>query len=139
MATHSSISCLENFMKRGAWRAIVHGGHKESDTTEYAHTTPHKLLASNILPPKFLSFSHVSYINFVTIALKFLTHCIINSRVSPKVTSWVRFEIRFILRQNPTVVVTLSNQASYVLPKCNKAKGIDSLILKGRSCEENGP
>ena len=27
-------SCLENTMDRGAWRAIVHGGHKESDTTE---------------------------------------------------------------------------------------------------------
>ena len=28
-------SCLENTMDRGAWRAIVHGGHKESDTTEW--------------------------------------------------------------------------------------------------------
>ena len=27
-------SGLENSMKRGAWWAIVHGGHKESDTTE---------------------------------------------------------------------------------------------------------
>ena len=27
-------SCLENPMDRGAWRAIVHGGLKESDTTE---------------------------------------------------------------------------------------------------------
>ena len=27
-------SCLENFMGRGAWRATVHGGLKESDTTE---------------------------------------------------------------------------------------------------------
>ena len=27
-------SCLKNPMDRGAWRAIVHGGHKESDTTE---------------------------------------------------------------------------------------------------------
>ena len=25
-------SCLENPMDRGAWWAIVHGGHKESDT-----------------------------------------------------------------------------------------------------------
>jgi len=25
MGTHSSISCLENSMDRGAWRAIVHG------------------------------------------------------------------------------------------------------------------
>ena len=27
-------SCLENPMDRGAWWATVHGGHKESDTTE---------------------------------------------------------------------------------------------------------
>ena len=27
-------SCLENPMDRGAWRATVHRGHKESDTTE---------------------------------------------------------------------------------------------------------
>ena len=27
-------SCLENFMDRGAWRAIVPWGHKESDRTE---------------------------------------------------------------------------------------------------------
>ena len=27
-------SCLENPMERGAWRATVHGGHIESDTTE---------------------------------------------------------------------------------------------------------
>ena len=81
MATHSSISCLENSINRGPWRAAVHGDHKESDTTEYAHTTPYKLLASNILPPRVISFSHVSYINFITIALKFLTHCSINSKV----------------------------------------------------------
>ena len=29
-------SCLENPMDRGAWQAIVHGGHKENDTTEVA-------------------------------------------------------------------------------------------------------
>ena len=40
MATHSSILCLENPMDRGSWWATVHGGHKESDTTEDAHTTP---------------------------------------------------------------------------------------------------
>ena len=33
MATHS-YSYLENPMDRGAWGATVHGGHKESDTTE---------------------------------------------------------------------------------------------------------
>ena len=27
-------SCLENSMGRGAWWATVHGGNKESDTTE---------------------------------------------------------------------------------------------------------
>ena len=27
-------SYLENFRDRGAWRAVVRGGHKESDTTE---------------------------------------------------------------------------------------------------------
>ena len=27
-------SCLEKPMDRGTWRATVHGGHKESDTTE---------------------------------------------------------------------------------------------------------
>ena len=27
-------SCLENPMDRGAWRATVHGGHEELDTTE---------------------------------------------------------------------------------------------------------
>ena len=26
--------CLENSMDRGAWQATVHGGHKESETTE---------------------------------------------------------------------------------------------------------
>ena len=27
-----------NSMDRGAWRATVHGGHKESDMTEHIHT-----------------------------------------------------------------------------------------------------
>ena len=27
-------SCLENSIDRRAWQATVHGGHKESDTTE---------------------------------------------------------------------------------------------------------
>ena len=31
-------ACLDNPMDREAWQAIVHRGHKESDTTEYAHT-----------------------------------------------------------------------------------------------------
>ena len=35
MAAHSSIlACLGNTLDRGAWPAIVHGGHKELDTTE---------------------------------------------------------------------------------------------------------
>ena len=33
MATHSSISCLENSMDRGAWQATVHGA-TELDMTE---------------------------------------------------------------------------------------------------------
>jgi len=28
MATHSSITCLENFMDRGAWQATVHGSQR---------------------------------------------------------------------------------------------------------------
>ena len=32
MATHSSISCLENPTDGGAWWAAVHGAAKESDT-----------------------------------------------------------------------------------------------------------
>ena len=34
MATHSSILAWRIPMDRGAWRATVHGGRKESDTTE---------------------------------------------------------------------------------------------------------
>ena len=30
-------SCLIISMDRGAWRAAVHGGHKESDTIEHTH------------------------------------------------------------------------------------------------------
>ena len=28
-------SCLENSMDRGAWQAMVHGGHKESDMSTH--------------------------------------------------------------------------------------------------------
>ena len=38
MASHSSILAMENSMDKGAWRATVHGGHKESDTTEELST-----------------------------------------------------------------------------------------------------
>ena len=38
IATHSS-PCLENPMDGGAWWATVHGGHKESGTTEPLHFT----------------------------------------------------------------------------------------------------
>ena len=34
MTTHSSILAWRIPMDRGAWWAAVHGGHKESDTTE---------------------------------------------------------------------------------------------------------
>ena len=30
-----------NFTDRGSWWATVHGGHKESDMTEYTHTHTH--------------------------------------------------------------------------------------------------
>ena len=36
-------SCLENSMDRGAWWAIVHGGCKESDTSECLSTAPQRL------------------------------------------------------------------------------------------------
>ena len=38
-------SCLKNPMDRGAWRATVHGGHKDSDVSEhstiYSYLGPH--------------------------------------------------------------------------------------------------
>ena len=34
----SQYSCLENPMDREAWQATVHGGHRESDTTEQLST-----------------------------------------------------------------------------------------------------
>ena len=36
-------SCLENSMDRGAWRATVHGGCKESEPSEYLSTAPQRL------------------------------------------------------------------------------------------------
>ena len=70
MATHSSVlawsgsgrslggghgnplqcSCLENPVDRGAWRATVHMGRKESDTAEGAH--PHTQSQISVLPLK---------------------------------------------------------------------------------------
>ena len=38
MASHSSITCMENYMDGGVWRATVHGVAKELDMTEHAHT-----------------------------------------------------------------------------------------------------
>ena len=40
MAIHSSILAWRIPMDRGAWPAIVHWGHKESDTTERLSTAP---------------------------------------------------------------------------------------------------
>ena len=48
-------SCLENPTDGGSWQAIVHGGHKKSDTTERLHSVPpgskllqdHKLAGSS--------------------------------------------------------------------------------------------
>jgi len=34
-------SCLENPMDGGVWQATVHGGRKESDTTERLHSLTH--------------------------------------------------------------------------------------------------
>ena len=41
MATHSSISCLENFMDRGAWRATVHGVAKSQTRLSDEHFQGH--------------------------------------------------------------------------------------------------
>ena len=41
MATHSSILAWRITMDRGAWWAVVHGGCKESDTTEWLSTAQH--------------------------------------------------------------------------------------------------
>ena len=38
-------SCLGNPTDRGAWRATVHGGHKESDTTDGLNSNPSAALA----------------------------------------------------------------------------------------------
>ena len=38
MVNHSSISCLENSINRGAWWAIVCAVAKEWDMTECTHT-----------------------------------------------------------------------------------------------------
>ena len=38
MATHSSILAWRVAMDRGAWKATVRGGCKESDMTEHTHT-----------------------------------------------------------------------------------------------------
>ena len=46
-------SCLENPMDRGAWWATVHGGRKESDTTERLSTAQYHLIfiISQLTPP----------------------------------------------------------------------------------------
>ena len=47
-------SCLENSMDKGAWLAIVRGGHKKSDTTERLST--HMVLTiCHILNPSVLT------------------------------------------------------------------------------------
>ena len=48
-------SCLENPMDRGACWATVHGGHKESDTTEsltYTHTFVYISMSTWPIPDK---------------------------------------------------------------------------------------
>ena len=41
-------SCLENFMDRGAWRAIVHGVTKESDMTEQLSNNKQSVNVSDV-------------------------------------------------------------------------------------------
>ena len=53
-------SCLENPMDRGAWKATVHGGHKELDTTE--RLTYNHLL--NVNPNHNEISSHTSQNNY---------------------------------------------------------------------------
>ena len=49
-ATIFQYSCLENSTVRGAWQAVVHGGHKELDTTEHTYMAFHVcLLSLNIM------------------------------------------------------------------------------------------
>ena len=45
-------SCLENSMDWGAWWATVHGGYKESDTTERLHFTFSNILKNCIFRVK---------------------------------------------------------------------------------------
>ena len=47
MATHSSILAWKIPMDRGAWRVIVHGVAKESDTTEPLSTAQEKIDVCN--------------------------------------------------------------------------------------------
>ena len=51
-------SCLENPMDRGAWWVIIHGGHKESDTTEQQILTSLSVLwLANIFTWLMVSFA----------------------------------------------------------------------------------
>ena len=42
MATHSNVLAWR--MDRGAWQAMVHGGHKELDTSEQQSMHPHDII-----------------------------------------------------------------------------------------------
>ena len=42
-------SCFENYMDGGAWQATVHGGHKESDTTEQLRARQTNNASSSLL------------------------------------------------------------------------------------------
>ena len=42
-------SCLENYMGKGAWQAMVHGGHKELDMSEVIALKHEKLTVIIIL------------------------------------------------------------------------------------------
>ena len=44
-------SSLENHMVSAAWWASVHGGHKESNATEHAHTQRLYRVKTSLIPP----------------------------------------------------------------------------------------
>jgi len=62
MATNSSVLAWENSMDRGAWRATVHGSHKELDmakqhTHMHTHTHAHPHARTHTVPNTFLNIS----------------------------------------------------------------------------------
>ena len=54
MATHSSILAWRIPMDRGAWRVTVHGGRKESDTTEQLSTQSKYMMVKIIYTHRYI-------------------------------------------------------------------------------------